>query len=79
MDLECGGRTALEMACEDGGRPEAFRCFMRYHTCLHFPEDVYKDFKKELGNDARKAFVELYDVVNLGKKKKKSWPFGGRK
>lgn len=42
-------------------------------------EDVYKDFKKELGNDARKAFVELYDVVNLGKKKKKSWPFGGRK
>ena len=79
MDLECGGRTALEMACEDGGRAEAFRCFQRYITCLNFPEDVYKEYKDELGTDARKAFMELYDMINSGKKKKnkkKSWPFG---
>jgi serine/threonine protein kinase len=80
MDLECGGRTALEMACEEGGRSEAFRCFRRYHTCLKFPEDVYKEYKNELGTDARKAFVELYDMINSGKKKqKRSWTFGGRK
>jgi tetratricopeptide (TPR) repeat protein len=80
MDLECGGRTALEMACEDGGRSEAFRCFQRYHTCLKFPEDVYKEYRNELGTDARKAFMELYDMINSGKKKKKkSWTFGSRK
>ena len=79
MDLECGGRTALEMACEDGGRAEAFRCFQRYHTCLKFPEDVYEEWKDKLGNDAEKAFTKLYDMINSGKKKKnkkKSWPFG---
>lgn len=83
MDLECGGRTALEMACDDGGFVQAFRCFQRYSSSLRFPEDVYKENKKELGTDAGRAFDELYAMVNSGKKKKKkksSWTmkFGGR-
>jgi serine/threonine protein kinase len=72
-NLECGGRTVLEMASEKGGDARALNQFREFYSVFLFPESVYKRYKNKLGSDAGRAFEELYKQVNL--KKNKRWSF----
>ncbi|KAF1348313.1 kinase-like protein [Lizonia empirigonia] len=62
-NLECGGRTVLEMASEKGGDARALNQFRDFSSVFLFPEDVYKRYKKKLGSDAGRAFEELYTTT----------------
>jgi hypothetical protein len=73
-DLVCGGRTALEFACQRGGDVRALELLWQYRHNFVVSEDVYKQYRKTLGSDARTVLESLYKTSSP-KTKKKSWSF----
>ncbi|KAH7070306.1 kinase-like domain-containing protein [Paraphoma chrysanthemicola] len=69
-DIRCRGRTALQLACQGSGDTRTLKCIGRHHQKFNFPLEVYKDNKRRLGAEARKALDDLYSPKDAKEPKK---------
>lgn len=60
---KCCGCTALQLAyAANSGDTKALKIIGWHHEKFHLPPEVYKDNKKLLGAEARKALGHLYSL-----------------
>jgi hypothetical protein len=55
----CGGRTAIEEACESPGDGQALSLFKRFFSELSVPKEFYNSYKNHMGRWAGEALKEL--------------------
>lgn len=71
-NLVCNGRTALELACNECGDVRALGVINQYQQKFDVPGGLYKQYRKALDSEVRKALEDVSKISSVGKKKK-SW------